>query len=191
MAGKRRATFNSQWWGSYLSSFRNCFSCGGPLNRRYVKEEKHRRHVCSKCRTITYINPRVVAGLIPVTPDGRVVLLRRGIEPAYGAWSYPAGFLELGETVSDAAVRETFEEIRLPVKPGHMIGLYSYRDAGVVTVVYEGRAARGKKPSVTPEAIEVRAFKYSEIPWKDLAFRSTRDALKDWARRTKNGKRRS
>lgn len=164
---------------------RHCFVCGGKLGKQYVKDEKRRRLVCKKCSHITYVNPKVVAGLIPVMPDGRMVLLRRGIEPAYGRWSYPAGHMELGETVPEGAARETIEEIGVRVKVGELVGVYSYGDAGVVTLVYEGTVPKGELPKVTPEAIEVGYFRPSEIPWKDLAFRSTDHALKDWIKKNK------
>ena len=177
---RRRASLRSQWWKDYFASFKYCFQCGGKLVRRYVKEEMKRRHVCVRCAAITYLNPKVVAGLIPVMPDGRLALLRRNIEPALGRWSYPAGFQEMGESVSTAAVRETFEEIATRVRVGPLIGIYSYPDAGVVTIVYSGRVLRGEKPRMGQEAKEVGLFRWSEIPWKDLAFRSTADALRDW-----------
>jgi ADP-ribose pyrophosphatase YjhB (NUDIX family) len=168
-----------------MALIRRCFSCGGKLERQYVPTEQARRHVCQKCGQITYLNPKIVAGLIPVMPDGRLVLLRRNIEPALGRWSYAAGFQEMGETVEQAAAREAWEEIAAQVDVGNLVGIYSYEDAGVVTIVYEGRVKRGERPSISLEAKEVAFFKRSEIPWKDLAFRSTTEALKDWMKKNR------
>jgi ADP-ribose pyrophosphatase YjhB (NUDIX family) len=180
MAFNTRSTLKSRYWRGFFNSIRYCHHCGGALTRRYVKAEKTRRHVCDRCLAITYLNPKVVAGLIPVMPDGRVVLLRRNIEPAFGQWTYPAGFMELGETVEQAAVRETLEEIGVGVGRTRFVGLYSYADAGVVTLVYTAAVKRGHVPCVTPEACEVRLFTRRQIPWKQLAFRSVTQALRDW-----------
>src|ERR1044071_4609769 len=136
---RRKATLRSRWWRAHFASIQFCFRCGHKLKRRYIKEEGTRRHVCSSCGQITYLNPKIVAGIIPVMSDGRLVLLRRNIEPALGRWTYPAGFQEMGESVRTAAEREAMEEIGTTVKLGDLIGIYSYADAGVVTVVYAGR----------------------------------------------------
>lgn len=181
MARRTKATLRGAWWRRQIRLIRRCFSCGGKLRLCYVAEEKCRRRRCTACGQITYINPKVVAGLIPVAPGGRVVLLRRGIEPALGRWSYPAGFMEMGESVGDAAERETFEEIRARVTVGRLIGIYSYADAGVVTIVYEGKLRRGERPRPGTETEAVDLFRPEEIPWNELAFRSTVDALRDWA----------
>lgn len=110
---------------------------------------------------------------------GRVILLRRAIEPALGAWTYPAGYMELGETVEEAARRETREEICACLGPLGPPKIYSYPDASVVTVVYAARILGGR-PRPGLEALEVRSFAPEEIPWGDLAFRSTYHALRDW-----------
>ncbi len=163
-----------------MDLLRCCYACGGTLERRYVRAEAKRRHVCVRCGTITYVNPKVVAGLIPVLSDGRVALLRRDIEPARGRWSYPAGYQEMGETVAQAAARETWEEIRTRVRRPRLLGIYSYADAGVVTIVYVAPVPRGERPSPGIESQEIGLFRPEDIPWKTLAFRSTAEALQDW-----------
>lgn len=180
MGKKRRATLRSAWWKEQIRAVRHCYRCGGPLRKQYVKEEKCRRLVCQACKTITYINPKVVAGLIPLMPDGRLVLLKRNIEPALGKWSYPAGYHEIGESVEEAAAREALEEIGAHVRVQNCLGIYSYPDAGVVTIVYMGVIPEGEKPRCTPEAQAIALVRPSEIPWRHLAFRSTVDALKEW-----------
>lgn len=180
MERRRRATLSGRWWQEHFKSILHCYRCGKELLRRYVKEERRWRHVCSACGQITYVNPKVVAGLVPVMPDGRIALLRRNIEPALGRWSYPAGYQELGETVADAAERETYEEIRARVKVVAPLGLYSYADAGVVTVVYVGKVRPGEKPRPGAEAQEVALFDPQKLPWEELAFRSTTDSLNDF-----------
>jgi ADP-ribose pyrophosphatase YjhB (NUDIX family) len=143
-----------------------------------VAAEGRSRWLCDACGLIAYQNPKIVAATLPIR-DGRVVLLRRAIEPAHGKWTYPAGFMELGETVEDAARRETWEEICSRVTITGPARLYAYPDAAVVTIVYEARVpARAPRPGV--ESLEVRWFAPHEIPWRDLAFRSTYHALKEW-----------
>ena len=176
---RSRATLRTRWWRDFLGSIRHCYACGRPLERKYVREEKRRRHVCPGCGRVTYLNPKIVAGLIPVLPNGRIALLRRAIEPALGLWTHPAGFQEMGESVEDAAAREAREEILAEVRVTRLVGVYSYADAGVVTVVFEGRV-QGGPPRAGHEALEVKIFQPDDIPWKALAFRSTVHALRDW-----------
>lgn len=182
MSRRTRATLRGRWWRELLKSIAYCYRCGGKLKKAYVKAEKSRRLVCSKCGEITYVNPKVVAGLIPVMPDGRIALLRRDIEPSLGRWTYPAGFQEMGETSAAAAAREAMEEIAARVSVDSLVGIYSYADAGVVTIVYVGRVRHGEKPRPAHEAQEVGFFRPADLPWKDLAFRSTGEALVDWLR---------
>lgn len=188
---RKRATLRGVWWRAVIARIRHCYVCGGALGKQWVKTEKKRRLVCERCAEITYTNPKVVAGLIPVMPDGRVVLLRRDIEPAKGKWTYPAGYQEMGESVAEAAARETWEEIVTRVKVRGLLDVYSYPDAGVVTIVYLGSVPKGEAPRPGQESQEVAIFRPSEIPWKDLAFRSTTDALKDWLKRRRVGKQRT
>ncbi len=160
---------------------RHCQSCGARLSIQYIKEERRRRLYCRKCGKVAYLNPRVVAGAIPVR-KGRVVLLRRGIPPREGYWTFPGGYVETGETVASAAVRETREETLIRVSADQVLGVYSYDFSGTVVVVYTATVLSGKGRA-TPESLEVREFHPSEIPWDNLAFDSTRDALKDWVRK--------
>ena len=138
--------------------------------------------MCSSCGQITYVNPKVVAGLIPVTTDGKILLLRRNFEPGYGRWTYPAGYQEMGESAREAALRETQEEVGVRPMKVSFLGIYSYHDAGVVTIVYVGRLPNSARPTPGAEAIEADFFEAKKIPWKKLAFRSTLDALKEYLR---------
>jgi ADP-ribose pyrophosphatase YjhB (NUDIX family) len=159
---------------------RHCHNCGDKLAWQYVEAEQKDRRVCGACRQITYLNPKVVAGTIPVR-GGKVYLARRALEPALGAWTYPAGYQEWGETVETAAARETWEEIRAKVKIRNLMGIYSYPDSSVVTIIYLAHVV-GKEPKPGPESQIVQAFRPSEIPWRGLAFRSTYEALRDWVK---------
>lgn len=154
-----------------------CPTCGGSLEERYVVEELRERLVCTRCERIHYLNPAIVAGVIPVA-EGRVWLLRRGIEPRHGTWTFPAGFMELGETVEEAAKRETREELNLDVRIRRLFGVYSYPTISTVHVVYLADALT--RPSIGHETLEFDCFAPDQIPWHDLSFRTTTDALREW-----------
>jgi ADP-ribose pyrophosphatase YjhB (NUDIX family) len=156
---------------------RFCPACGEPLAPRVLEAEHQPRLICPRGH-VTWRNPRLVVGTLPVR-DGRVHLARRAIEPGAGRWSYPGGFLELGESAQEGARRETEEETRLLVEIGRLVGAYSRPHAAVVTLIYEANVVGGE---VAPglESSEVRAFGPDEIPWDELAFTTTESALRDW-----------
>lgn len=170
------------WFSMNPNDLKHCFVCGGRLRTERVPRDVRKRLVCMACRHITYTNPKSVVGLIPIMPDGRVALLRRNLDPGFGKWSYPAGFQELGEAATEAAARETMEEICARAKVVKLLGVYSYAESNVVNIVYVGKVQRGERPSPGIESIEVKYFRPHQIPWKDLAFQSTIDALKDWVK---------
>jgi ADP-ribose pyrophosphatase YjhB (NUDIX family) len=156
-----------------------CSSCGSALRFGAIDGEDRDRLSCSSCGHISYVNPRLVVTALPVTPDGELVLLRRGIEPGQGAWAQPGGFLEVDETVHQAAIRETLEETGLIIEPGEIIGLYTRLEAAVVTIAFESMVVGGT-PRATREALEVATFAPEAIPWQGLAFRTTMWMLRDW-----------
>jgi ADP-ribose pyrophosphatase YjhB (NUDIX family) len=119
-------------------------------------------------------------GTLPVQ-GGRVYLARRAIEPAIGRWTYPGGFLEVGESAQEGARRETEEETELRIEVGRLIGVYSRPHAGIVTIVFEGSVIGGR-PEPAAETSEVQAFSADEIPWPELAFSTVESALRDWVR---------
>lgn len=164
------------------ASLNNCSRCGTGLIFGAVDGDHRDRLVCPECAWIAYVNPRIVVTALPLTDSGQVVLIRRGIEPAVGAWAQPGGFLEIDETVNEGAIRETFEETGLLVEPGEVIGLYSRLEAAVVVLVFEARIVGGAY-RLSPEATEIVAFEPSAIPWPEIAFKTTYWALSDWLRR--------
>ena len=167
---------------SWLSaSLRNCSRCGAPLRFGEIQGEDRPRLGCDACGHIEYVNPRLVVTTLPITDAGEIVLLRRGIEPAYGTWAQPGGFLEVDETVHEAAVRETVEETGLIVEPGAIVGLYTRLEAAVVVIAYEARIVGGTAMT-TPEALEVQAFAPDAIPWSGLGLTTSVWALRDWLR---------
>jgi ADP-ribose pyrophosphatase YjhB (NUDIX family) len=165
--------------GWLAASLNFCSRCGEPLVLGPLDTETRDRLVCHNCGFIAYVNPRVVVSTLPVTEDGDVVLIRRAIEPGYGAWAQPGGFLEIDETAQEGAIRETLEETGLVVEPTQIVGVYSRPQAAVVVVVWEARIVGGKAVP-TAESLEVKAYAPPEIPWPRIAFQTTAWALRDW-----------
>jgi ADP-ribose pyrophosphatase YjhB (NUDIX family) len=154
-----------------------CPACGLPVTSQVLEPDHRPRLVCPQGH-VTWRNPRVVVGTLPVRA-GRVFLARRAIEPALGLWTYPGGFMELGESAREGARRETEEETRLLVEIGTLIGVYSRPAVGQVTIIYEAAVVGGEAlPGV--ESLEVRDFGPDEIPWSELAFTTAESALRDW-----------
>jgi ADP-ribose pyrophosphatase YjhB (NUDIX family) len=163
------------WLGASLNY---CSRCGEPLVFGAIDGEDRERLACSNGH-IAYVNPRLVVTTLPITDRGEVVLLRRGLEPGLGSWAQPGGFLEIDETVTEAAIRETVEETGLLVEPGEIVGFYARLEAAVIVVVFEA-AIVGGEARASREALEVRAFAPHEIPWDAIEFKTSYFALVDW-----------
>jgi ADP-ribose pyrophosphatase YjhB (NUDIX family) len=131
-----------------------CSQCGAPLTRHIPAGDTHERHVCTACAAIHYQNPKMVIGCIPEWED-RILLCRRAIEPRYGLWTLPAGFMELQETTAEAAAREAREEANAVIEIGELFTLYSLPHIDQVYMFYRG---------------QLRVFREEEVPWSELAF---------------------
>lgn len=162
-----------------------CPKCGGKLELRQVKPREPKRLVCSACRFIFFLDPKVAAGTI-FDLEGRIVLARRAIDPGYGKWVYPGGFVDAGETVEEAAIREAREEVNAEVKLLELVGVYSYPGVPIVVIVHAAEMVGGELLAAD-ECLEVRSFAPEEIPWEDLAFSSIRDAVRDYIHRYMGG----
>ena len=158
-----------------LDEMRHCPRCG-----EAPRKDGPRSLHCDACGFVLFFNPKPVAGVIPRDRDGNIVLLRRGFNPGKGLWTFPGGFIDLGESVEEAGIRETLEEIQVAATITRLVGVYSRPTDRVMLVVYEGSIDR--EPQTTDEAPEVRAFPEDELPWDELAFWSTTQALKDLLR---------
>ncbi len=143
-----------------------------------VKDSEPSRLVCGSCEFIYFQNPKVASAVILLHND-RLVLLRRSIEPGYGKWVFPGGYVDLGERVEDGAKREAREEACVEIEIERLLNVYSYAERPVVVIVYIGRIVGGA-PAAGDECSEMRTFALDDIPWADLAFPSTRDALTDF-----------
>jgi ADP-ribose pyrophosphatase YjhB (NUDIX family) len=159
-------------------AIRFCPLCGGSLDRRPVPPEGKAEMVCVECQFVFYLNHKVVAGTIPAV-DGRILLTRRAISPARGKWTFPGGYVEWGEAVEAAAVRETYEETGLSVALSGLVGVYSYPGTPIVIVVYRAGVTGGTLAGCH-ENDRLEWVTPAEIPWGELAFPSTEAALRDF-----------
>lgn len=163
-------------------AYRFCPRCGGTLESRLLKTTEPERLVCTVCGFIFYIDPKLAVGTIVADDDGRVVLVRRAIEPGYGKWVFPGGYVDRGEEVRAAAIREAREECGLDVELLDLLNVYSFAGLTPVVITYTARALGGTL-AVDDEGLEAAWFAPHEIPWNDLAFRNTHAALREFLRR--------
>jgi ADP-ribose pyrophosphatase YjhB (NUDIX family) len=160
-------------------AYRFCPRCGGPLEKRLLKASEPERLVCTGCDFVFYVDPKIAVGTIIRVESGRLVLVRRAIEPGYGKWVFPGGYVDRGEPLTVAAVREAREECGLDVRLDGLVNIYSYAGRAPVIVVYAATSTGGTL-CVDDEGLEIAEFDKSEIPWPDLAFRSTQEGLRDY-----------
>ena len=154
---------------------RHCRACGQPPEYRIPADDNRERAVCTACSEIHYENPLNVVGTVPVWGE-QVLLCRRNIEPRYGLWTLPAGFMELGETTTEGALRETDEEAGARIE---LLGLFSLLNVvrvGQVHLFYRARLL-DTHFAPGPETIEAQLFDEHQVPWDQLAFRTVRETL--------------
>jgi ADP-ribose pyrophosphatase YjhB (NUDIX family) len=163
----------------HSARFAFCPRCGGALEQRLLKAGEPLRPVCARCGFIFYLDPKVAVGTIIRATDDRIVLVRRAIEPGYGRWVFPGGYVDRGEPLPVAAVREAREECGLDVRLDGLVNVYSYPGRAPVIVVYAATAVGGSL-CIDDESLETAEFDATRIPWDDLAFRSTHEALRDY-----------
>ncbi len=163
-----------------------CSNCSHPVVFKEVEGDSHKRFVCDECDTIHYQNPRIVVGCLPIWED-QVLLASRAIEPREGFWNVPGGFMENGETMKEGAAREVMEETFAEVE---VIRLHTTFAIPRINQVHMHFLAHLKNLDFKPgiESIDVRLFKESEIPWKDIAFHSSTFSLKQYFNNIGNGK---
>ena len=157
-----------------MEDVRFCQRCGSPLEPRL--KEGRMRPACASCGAVVFLNPRVVVGVL-VEVDGKLVLVRRSMEPGAGRWSFPAGFVDRGEVVEEAAVRETKEETGLEVEIASLVGLYSRDGDPNVLAVYAGVLVGGRLEA-GQEVGEVGLFDVGCLP--PLAFQRDAAIIRRW-----------
>lgn len=158
--------------------YRFCPACGGPLASRLLKAGEPPRLVCGACAFVFYLDPKLATGAV-FSWDGGILLVRRAIQPSYGKWVFPGGYVDRGEMLEAATIREVKEESGLDVRLTRILGTYSYAGNPVILVVFAGEIVGGTL-AMDDESLEIRAFPPDQIPWDDLAFPSTRQALQDY-----------
>jgi ADP-ribose pyrophosphatase YjhB (NUDIX family) len=159
--------------------YRFCPMCGGRLEPRLLKRGEPERPVCTVCGFVVYLDPKVAVGTIIRASGDRLVLVRRAIEPGYGRWVFPGGYVDRGEEVHRAALREAREESGLEVRIDGLVNIYSYAGRAPVVIVYACSVIGGEL-CADEECLEAALFEPSNIPWDELAFRSTHEALRDY-----------
>ena len=162
------------------SEYTFCPRCAGRFDERVLKEGDPERLVCENCGFVFYLGPKLVAGAI-FELDMEIVLVQRDIEPGYGKWTFPGGFVERGERAEDAAEREVLEECGLQIRARDIIGLYSYEDQIPAIAVFRADVLGGE-PTPLDETMDVKGFPRDSLPWGEMAFPSTEHALKDYLR---------
>lgn len=155
-----------------------CSACGARVSLRVPPGDSLPRHVCDACGTIHYSNPKMVVGCIPEWED-RILLCKRAIEPRYGLWTLPAGFMENGESVADAARRETLEEAKARVALSQMFSVLSVPHINQVHIFYRARLL-DLDFGPGEESLDVALFYESEIPWREIAFRTVATTLRHY-----------
>jgi ADP-ribose pyrophosphatase YjhB (NUDIX family) len=154
---------------------KHCRVCGTEVNYRIPADDNRERAVCPACGEIHYENPLNVVGTVPVWGE-QVLLCRRNIEPRYGLWTLPAGFMELGESTEAGALRETIEEAGAKVEMQGLFTVLNVVRVGQVHLFYRARML-DTTLDPGPETIEARLFREDEVPWDELAFRTVRQTL--------------
>jgi len=155
-----------------------CSACGKPVIQKVPPGDNLPRFVCETCQAIHYHNPKIVAGCIPEWED-QILLCRRAIEPRSGLWTYPAGFMELGEGTEQAAMRETLEEAQAQVTITRLHSVLSLPRIGQVYMTFIGRL-QTKQFSAGFESLDVRLFSRHAIPWEEIAFPVVEAALRHY-----------
>jgi ADP-ribose pyrophosphatase YjhB (NUDIX family) len=160
--------------------FKHCPVCSAQLQEATLKTGEPSRLICSQCQFVFYLDPKLV-GCSLVEVDQKIILLKRSINPQIGKWVLPGGYVDRGEEVEAAVIRETAEECGLIIKLEKLLGVYSYSGRTQVVVVYLSQPVDGKLVA-GDETLEARLFSREKIPWQNLAFPSTVDSLKDYYR---------
>jgi ADP-ribose pyrophosphatase YjhB (NUDIX family) len=155
---------------------RHCKACGSEVRYLIPADDNRERAVCPACGTIHYENPLNVVGTVPVWQD-QVLLCLRNIEPRRGMWTLPAGFMELGETTAQGALRETDEEAGAHIELGSLFTVLNVVQIAQVHLFYLA-TLKSTEFAPGPETIEARLFREDEIPWEQLAFRTVKETLR-------------
>lgn len=154
-----------------------CGNCGQAVEWKVPPGDHAPRHVCGSCGHVHYQNPKLIVGCVPEWEDGRILMCKRNIQPRHGYWTFPAGFLEMGETCAAGAARETLEESNAAVEVQDLLAVLGVPHVSQVYMIYRARLLRPEfRP--TPESSEVRLMSEAEIPWDEIAFPTVYKSLR-------------
>ena len=162
-----------------------CCACGSKVVHRVPEGDTHERAVCDSCGLIQYVNPKVVVGCLPVYGE-RILMCKRAIEPRYGLWTLPAGFMENGESASEGAAREALEEANARVEIEDLYTVYSIPHISQVYMMFRARLL-DLDFSAGTESLEVKLVLEDEIPWNELAFAMVRRTLEHFLEDRRRG----
>ena len=161
------------------SLYRFCPRCSAPLVSKRPKDGEPERPVCEECGHIVYFDPKVAVGTIISNASREIALVRRAIEPGFGKWVFPGGYVDRGETLLAAAAREAWEESQLKIRLDGLVNIYSYPGRVPVIIVYAATHTGGELVAAD-ESLEAGWFNEAALPWDELAFRSTTEGLRDY-----------
>jgi ADP-ribose pyrophosphatase YjhB (NUDIX family) len=153
-----------------------CSNCGSQVTQRIPEGDSRPRYICDSCNIVHYQNPNIIAGCLPVWGD-KVLLCRRAIEPRYGFWTLPAGFMENGETIAEGAARETWEEAEAKVRELTLYTVFNIPYINQVYMLHRAHLVDGKF-GIGVESLECQLFDEADIPWDELAFPSVKRTLR-------------
>jgi ADP-ribose pyrophosphatase YjhB (NUDIX family) len=162
-----------------------CSNCGANVTLRIPDGDDRERHVCPACNIIHYSNPTIIAGALPIYGD-QVLLCKRAIEPCYGMWTLPAGFMENGESVEEGALRECWEEAETKLRLDGLYTVFSLPEINQVYMLFKGEVLNGEY-GVGPESLETQLYSEEDIPWSELAFPVIRRTLQHYFSDRKTG----
>lgn len=158
-----------------------CPRCGQALALKNIKTGEPDRHVCTGCSEVFWLDPKLAVGTL-IEWKGGLLVLKRGIEPGYGKWVFPGGFVDRGEPVPEAAAREAREEVCVEVGELEISGIFSYPGHPVVLITYAAKILSGT-PAAGDEALDIDVFPLDAMPFEKLAFRSTVDAVREYLKK--------
>lgn len=162
-----------------------CSMCGEKVRLLIPEGDNRHRFVCTSCQTIHYQNPKVVTGCIPEWND-KILLCKRAIEPRYGLWTLPAGFMENSETNIEGAARESAEEANARLENMRLFCVFSIAHINQVYTMYRGDLVDGEA-SPGSESLEVALYREDEIPWQKIAFQVIAETLRLYYQDKKEG----
>ena len=165
----------------HSSSYHYCPRCGAALALKLIKTGEPERPACDNCGHVVYLDPKVAVGTVITNQARHFALVKRSIEPGHGKWVFPGGYVDRGEEPVVAAVREAREEANLEIRLKGLVNIYAYPGVVPIIIVYAATVTGGELRA-DDESLDAAWFDPADIPWDELAFRSTHDALRDYQR---------